>query len=306
MKKFLIKISFYIVGVIAVLLFLGTFADGNTDDNYRHFVGPKPSNMIMGDSRGVQAIVPDILDAKFKGRNFINFAFNITDSPYGKVYFEAIKKKIAPNTKNGIFILTVDPWSLSADKGLPEKELPDTRSPLANMHFYDANPNYEYLIRNYPRSWFNIYKDREEVAKSNTYLHKNGWMEVTVNVHPDTVAARVVKKVEEAVISSKQQEVSAYRIQALEDIIDFLKDKGSVYIVRIPPSIKVLEIEKKYSPGFSKLMENVSRKHSVRFFDFSPNAKDYIYTDGNHMYKESGRVFTAQIADSIIIKKGKN
>lgn len=301
MKKFLFKISFYIIGVVAVLLFLGTFADGNTDDNYRHFTGPKPSNMIMGDSRGVQAVVPDILDAKFKDRKFTNFAFNIADSPYGKVYFEAIKKKLNPNTQNGIFILTVDPWSVSIDKGREEKDLPETRSPLASMHFYDINPNYEYLLRNYPRSWFNIYKDREEVAKSNTYLHKNGWMEVTVDVHPDTVAARTVKKVEEAILSSKKQEISTYRLKSLENIIDFLKTKGSVYIVRIPPSEKVLEIEKKYSPDFSKRIKAIAEKQGIGFFDFSPEAKKYTYTDGNHMYKESGKVFTAQIADSILL-----
>ncbi len=303
MKKFLFKISFYIIGVIAVLLFLGSFADGNTDDNYRHFTGPKPSNMILGDSRGVQAIVPDVLDSKFKGRTFNNFAFNIADSPYGNIYFEAIKKKIDPDTKNGIFILTVDPWSLSADKSLEEKDLPETRSPLADMHFYDVDPNYEYLSRNYSRSWFNIYKDREEVAKSNTYLHKNGWMEVTVDVHPDTVAARTEKKVEEVVVSSKKQEISSYRLHALEDIIKFLKAKGSVYIVRIPPSEKVLEIEKIYSPDFSKKMKNISKKYGAKFFDFAPKANDYIYTDGNHMYKTSGRLFTAQIADSILLNK---
>lgn len=38
-------------------------------------------------------------------------------------------------------------------------------------------------------------------------------------------------------------------------------------------------------------------------FDFSKNYADFEYTDGNHMYKESGKVFTAQIADSILQDK---
>ncbi|WP_288462162.1 hypothetical protein [uncultured Chryseobacterium sp.] len=44
----------------------------------------------------------------------------------------------------------------------------------------------------------------------------------------------------------------------------------------------------------------ISKKYNTAFFDFSSKAKDYIYTDGNHMYKESGKVFTLQIADSIL------
>jgi hypothetical protein len=42
-------------------------------------------------------------------------------------------------------------------------------------------------------------------------------------------------------------------------------------------------------------------KKVIIYFDFSSKAEDYIYTDANHMYKESGKVFTSQIADSILI-----
>lgn len=304
MKKFLFKISLYIIGIVAVLFFLGTYADGNTDDNYRHFTGPKPSNMILGDSRGVQAVVPDILDGKLGNRKFNNFAFNITESPYGKVYFEAIKKKLDPDTKGGIFILTVDPWNLSADKNIKnEEDFYENKSALANMHFYDLDPNYEYLIKNYPRSWFNIYKDREEVAKSNTYVHKNGWMEVTVNIHPDTIAKREEKKIKEYTDFVRSQKISQDRINALKDIIEYLKTKGSVYLVRIPASQKIMEIERSYSPDFSEKINQISKKHGVDFFDFSSKADEYMYTDGNHMYKESGKVFTAQIADSILASR---
>ncbi|UZT96655.1 hypothetical protein ODZ84_15675 [Chryseobacterium fluminis] len=51
MKKFLFKVSFYLVGLVAVFGVLGSFADGNTDDNYMHFAVEKPHHMILGDSR---------------------------------------------------------------------------------------------------------------------------------------------------------------------------------------------------------------------------------------------------------------
>ncbi|WP_294250980.1 hypothetical protein [uncultured Chryseobacterium sp.] len=307
MKKFLFKISLYGIGILGVLLFLGSYADGNTDDNYRHFTGPPPDNMILGDSRGVQAVVPDVLDRKFKDRQFINFAFNIGDSPYGKVYLEAIKKKIAPDTKNGIFILTVDPWCLSVDEEWDsENGDPDKNSPLADMHFFNMTPNYEYLIKHYPRSWFNIVKERESVVRSNTFLHKNGWMEVTVDINQDSIRKREIKKVEGYRAMIDKQKISPFRLNALQEIIEYLNQRGKVYIVRIPAFKGMMAIENQYSPEFSILIRDIARQHNAVFFDFSSKQEDYIYTDGNHMYKESGKIFTAQIADSILSKKGKS
>lgn len=307
MKKFLIKISFYIVGVITVLLFLGTYADGNTDDNYRHFTGPKPSNIILGDSRGSQALVPDVLDGKFKDRKFDNFSLNLTESPYGKVYFEAVKKKLNPDTKNGIFILTVDPWNVSIGNNVKsEKDYSENVSALADVHFYDMSPNYEYLLKHYTRSWFNIFREREAVVRSNTYLHKNGWMEVTVDVHPDTLKVREASKIRQYEDFVKTQKVSQDRLNAFEDIIKYLKNKGTVYIVRIPGFKGIMDIENRYSPDFSERIQAIANKNNVKFFDFSSRYNKYIYTDGNHMYKESSKVFTGQIADSILLDKKKS
>ncbi len=65
------------------------------------------------------------------------------------------------------------------------------------MYFFDLSPNYEYLLKNYSRSWFKIYTEREEAGKSNTFLHKDGWMEVNVDMNKDSVAARTIKKLKD-------------------------------------------------------------------------------------------------------------
>ncbi len=307
MKKFLLNLSFYLIGGIVLFAVLGSFADGNTDDNYMHFAVEKPNNIILGDSRGSQAVQPGILEGKL-GKKFDNFALNVVQSPYGSVYLKALKRKLNPDTKKGIFILTVDPWNLSLNKNISDKskELPEKEnSPLGNMYTYSMSPNYEYLLKHYSRSWFKIFAEREkEVGKSSTFLHKDGWLEVNVTMNKDSVAKRELAK--EAFYRddiSKTQSLSQIRIQALEDIIEFLKTKGEIYLVRIPASEKIMAIESTYSPDFSKKMKNLSEKHGISFFDFSSKAKDYTYTDGNHMYKESGKAFTAQIADSILFKK---
>lgn len=288
------------IGVLLTFGALGWFADGNTDDNYMHFAVKKPQNIILGDSRGAQAVLPQFLNQKL-GRVFDNFSLNVVQSPYGEVYYKALQRKLDPETENGIFIVTVDPWNLSLDKNVKKQsDFPEEHSPLKNMHFYDLSPNYEYLLRNYSRSWFKLYTEREEAGKSNTYLHKDGWMEVTVNMEKDSVAKREIEKVNFYKDLVQKQKVSQIRIKALEDIITFLKDRGTVYLVRIPASEKIMKLEDTYSPDFNEKMMSLSKKHGIYFFDFSSKANEYQYTDGNHMYKESGKKFTAQIADSIL------
>ncbi|PQA94775.1 hypothetical protein B0A69_07770 [Chryseobacterium shigense] len=287
------------IGIAAVLLLLGSYADGNTDDNYMHFAVEKPQNIILGDSRSVQGIVPDVLKTKLSVP-FDNFSLNIVQSPYGPIYFKALKRKLDPDTKNGIFILTVNPWNLSLNNIVKKSEdFPEENSPFKNMYFYNMSPNYEYLIKNLDKSWFRIYLDREEVGRSNTFLHKDGWMEVQIDMNKDSVAARTAEKTEYYRAMLENYTLSQERIKALTDIIDYLQPKGKIYLVRIPTSKNIITLENKRFPEFNGLMRDLARKKHIRFYDFSNRPDDYVYTDGNHMFRESGKVLTSQIADSI-------
>ncbi|WP_034670352.1 hypothetical protein [Chryseobacterium populi] len=305
MKKFLFKISFYMLGILLLFGILGFYADGNTDNNYMHFAVEKPQNIILGDSRGAQGIVPAELEKKL-AKKFDNFSLNIVQSPYGQIYLDALKRKIDPDTKNGIFILTVNPWNLSLDvnvkrlKDYPEEQ---SHSPFTDMHFYDCSPNYEYLLKHYGRSWFKLYTEREEAGKSNTYLHKDGWMEVTVDMQKDSVSKRVSEKINFYKDMSVKQKLSDVRLSALSKIIEYLKDKGTVYLVRIPATEKILEIENKKFPEFNKLIQNMAAKHHVAYYDLTTQYADYLYSDGTHMYKESGKVLSGRLADSIALHR---
>ncbi|WP_241485949.1 hypothetical protein [Chryseobacterium angstadtii] len=299
MGKFLFKISFYFIGIAAVLLLLGSYADSNTDDNYMHFAVPKPQNIILGDSRSVQGVVPDVLKNKLD-MPFDNFSLNIVHSPYGEIYLKALKRKLDPDTKNGIFILTVNPWNLALRNDVKKKEdFPEEESPFNNMYFYDMSPNYEYLIKNLHKSWFRIYLDREAVGRSNTFLHKDGWMEVNVDMNKDSIAARTARKTEDTKEMMYGYSLSQERMKAINGIIDYLKPKGSVYLVRIPVSKNILTLENKRFPEFNGLMKELAKKQNVKFYDFSGHPDDFVYVDGNHMYKDSGKLLTSQIADSI-------
>src|SRR5690606_17884978 len=93
---------------------MGELARGFVNDNYSKFTH-QSSSLIIGLSRAHNGISPKILDSilaeiPYQG-GFLNFAFEKTQSPYGGVYLEAIKKKIPEQTKQGIFILSVSPGS---------------------------------------------------------------------------------------------------------------------------------------------------------------------------------------------------
>lgn len=298
MKKFLVKIVPYLLAILSFYVVMGSFADGNTDDNYFRFT-QKGENLILGDSRGAQSLVPYILNKNMQGRTFDNFALNVVHSPYGNVYLRALKRKLKEGN-NMMFILTVDPWNLSADKSLiSEKDFPEKVSPLADVHSYEMNPNYEYLIKHYPHTWYYIYRDREAQGKSSSYLHKDGWMEVTVDMDSALVEERKEEKVEFYNKLARNQQISSIRMDAFAKTVEFLKTKGEVFIVRIPASKELMIIENQYSPEFNTLMKKISQQHQIPYFDFSEAAEKYQYTDGNHMYKESSKIFTQQIADSI-------
>ena len=81
---------------------------------YVRFTSPTQHNLIIGTSRAAQGIQPTVLNEIIPNKSFFNYAFTAAQSPFGPVYLKSIQKKIDTTTKNGIFIVTVDPWSISS------------------------------------------------------------------------------------------------------------------------------------------------------------------------------------------------
>ncbi|HOB25383.1 MAG TPA: hypothetical protein PKI04_10920 [Kaistella sp.] len=298
MKKFLLKILVWLVPVIALHLFLGSFAGGNTDTFYRRFTSPKQSNLILGNSRAAQGIQPTYLKS-LNGENFYNFSFTIFDSPYGETYLKAVQEKIKPDTKAGNFIITLDPWSVSNHKNDLHSE-PEKKGMLGKLHFFNLNPNYDYLLTNYHKSWFNIYSTRDSKYKGKMYLNNDGWLELSITFNSEK---EYQKNVEEKLSSyrsyAKEYGVSQNRISRLNEMIAFLKDHGKVILVRLPQSTAMHQIEERYSPEFNSLMQQIATSNGVKFIDFSDSGGAFNYLDGNHLQKDSGREFTKMLNDSL-------
>lgn len=298
MKKFLLKLFFWFVPIIGLHLFLGSFAGGNTDSFYKRFTSPQQSNLILGNSRAAQGVRPEFLQAT-NGEKFYNYSFTIFDSPYGEAYFKSIEKKLNPDTKNGNFIVTVDPWSISINKENPNEML-EKDLMIGKTKFNNMNPNYEYLIKNYHNSWFSLYQTRDELYKSKMYLNDDGWLEINITFDTkEEYEKNVQEKVNAYQKYTQDYILSQERVSWLEKTILLLQKHGKVILVKLPQGEKIHAIEKGYMPEFSQLMHTLSQKHQIKFLDYSEAGNQYQYVDGNHLQKDSGKEFTKKMNDSL-------
>jgi hypothetical protein len=265
-------------------------ADGYSDDFYIKFTTPKQSSLILGTSRAAQGIQPNVLH-DILSKNIFNYAFTASSSPYGPTYFNSIKKKLAP-IKNGTFILTVDPWSISSTAKNPNniKEFRELKGVLAKTSVVDAKPNFEYLFYSFNHNYASIFK-----KDSSMFLHNDGWLEVSVNMEPKNVKRRTKKKINDYLDIVNDYHYSEIRHQYLDKTIDYLKQYGNVYLIRLPIDPEMMVIENKLLPNFDEKI-SLTKAKCNGYLDLTPLNSEYTYTDGNHIYKESGKLVSKKIA----------
>ncbi|MEN9335396.1 MAG: hypothetical protein RLZZ500_383 [Bacteroidota bacterium] len=305
MKKFLIRLSlFSSIALVVTGLILVKYG-GYIDYFYLKFTTPKQHSFILGDSRSFQGIQPRIVDAALKGEGFelpmFNYSFTITQAAYGPAYTESVKRKMDPDTKNGLFIINVNPWVLAQREkdNFAEGEYMEAEHPPHNMHFVDVNPNFEYVVKN-----FN-YLHIRALFKQNSELHSDGWME-----------ERNLPKDSNTFVGWKQNQYKIYngfaqrwkkcdhRVNELKKMIEFLQHHGTVVLVRMPVDEKLQQIESNFWPEFDTAIEKVASTTQVAYFNLLKNNKYKTY-DGNHIDKFGGVAFTKDLCE-LIVKHKKN
>ena len=313
MHRFIRNIFIVSFLIVALHIILAQFADGSTDNFYLRFTSPEKSSLIIGTSRSAQGIHPDILDSILETQeinSMYNYSFSVNNSSYGEQYYNAIKNKINKDSDNGLFIVTVDPWSISLDTTLNENEI-DVESLLYSMRYYNSAPNYEYLIKKYKKGWGNILFKRIEsvfydkigdiggINGSYTYLRNDGLLEVYTRMDSAYVSNNIKKKTNSYVKLVAKNKFSEYRFDYLKRTIELLKDYGEVYLVRIPVHESLLSIEDSFYPGFDNRMITLSNNMHIEYLNFSNISDDYSYTDGNHLYIEDAKRFSIFLSESI-------
>ena len=302
MKTFLIKsLSFFLIIILLLTLFLHHYG-GYVDYFYNKFTTPKASSMIIGDSRALQGIQPEIINNTLKNEGFelpmFNFSFTIAQGLIGPLYRKSILRKIDTNTKKGLFIIAINPWMLGSKKenNNDKGEFKESGTPPHNMNFVSMNPNFEYLLKNY--NYFHF----KAVFRKKSFLHKDGWLEEN-NLPKDSLIFKNWKNNQINMFTGfiEGYKVSEFRKTSLDTLIKDLKKYGRVYLVSTPIDKDILEIENRFYPDFDKDMDALAKLNNISYLNFNTAiSQSYTTYDGHHIDKFGGKPFTKAICDSII------
>lgn len=301
MKRFLVQISIFSFIALALYLLALSLANGYTDPFYIRFTTPKQQSFILGTSRAAQGLQPTIFK-NILGEDVYNYAFTVEHSPFGEVYLKSIKRK--HNQKvGGTFIIAVDPWSISTWSDTPDdpSTYRENKLCVANTTIVDMDPNFLYLYKNLNGQ----YKNLLIPGGASTFLHQNGWLEVIdLPMDSTSVAKRTASKIQEYREQKlPKTKLSAYRLSYLLKTINYLKQYGNVYLVRLPVQADMLDLEKELMPDFDEVISEAIN-NSDGYLDLTPylalqqhgTATPYMFTDGNHLYKPSGEQVSTLVA----------
>ncbi|AUP79342.1 hypothetical protein [Flavivirga eckloniae] len=295
MNKFIIKSLIFSSITLIIFLWICLKADGYSDPFYIRFTTPKQNSLILGTSRAAQGLQPKVFNATLN-ENISNYSFTMAHSPFGPTYLNSIKKKVNSHAKNGTFIVTVDPWSLSSFTKTPNdsSSFRELKLELENTPIVNMNPNVVYLLNNWNKNYYNLIWHK----KSKMFLHKDGWLEVNISL--DSIDILNIENKEKMYRESMLPiaQFSKTRFNYLKQTITFLKKHGEVYLVRLPIHPKIMQIENELMPNFDNdIKEVVSLTRG--YLDLTNRNSDFNYTDGNHLHKTSGKIVSEIVASWI-------
>tara|TARA_Y100001970_G_C14151985_1_gene813254 strand:- start:29 stop:919 length:891 start_codon:yes stop_codon:yes gene_type:complete len=295
MKNFIIKSLLFLLSWILFFWLFFIFVDGGDDPFYSRFTTKKQSSLIIGDSRSAQGILPSILNEKFENISIYNYSFSNDRSPFGKIYLESIKRKLDRTDGNGIFLISVTPYSICSRLEDPNKEsiFRENNLELSNK-FVTLRPNFPFLLKFYNKRFYNIFRKSNDL-----FLHSDGWLEVTVPMDSLSVIQRTKMKLDLKNKTKSKWNFSSVRLDYLSKTIDYLNNYGTVYLVRLPIDPEMRKIENQILPNFEKIINSLSFKKNIRYLSLLENDNQFLYTDGNHLYSESAKIVTQIIAEWI-------
>lgn len=307
MKIFIIKCFFLSAFAISLyLLAQWNLSETFVNQNYPKFTH-QAGSLILGISRAHDGIAPNILEEnleQFKvDKPFLNFAFHLSQSPYGPVYLEAVKKKIKKDSRNGVFILGVSVGNICIPdytKDSPE-EFSDKYSILAKVKNLNSDPNFEYIRKSFGKA---LYKGFTEPQTGIRVIHDDGWIEVDVQSKKFNINQKDIDKWKNQTMQSYKDlkgfyKFSKARYQSLDETISFLKNHGHVFLVRIPVDRDVLAMEKQYMPNFDSLINQLAVKNNIPYINYTNTGATFETYDGAHLSKNGAIKFTNLLSTDI-------
>lgn len=287
--------------LVLALSFLAVWAveGGNADPFGMRFTTGKKNAMILGNSRAAQGLIPELIEEEIDGlasAGLYNYSFGIGFSAFGPIYQESIMDKLDQESSDGLFIVTVDPWALVEGGNHPNDPafFPERDSPLAELQNQNFKPHLAYMMNWFGPSYYEII--HRYFRPANERLHReNGWLELVLPMDSATVNYRIQQKVRQFENGYKSLNLSHTRLEYLEKTISELKDHGKVVMVYMPAHPKILKYDQLVLPDFQKIMDRISDKYKVPYKDYSSQAGKFTYTDGIHLYQDSGRIISKDL-----------
>lgn len=277
--------------------------NGTADPFYQRFVTPKQEALILGNSKAAQGIIPSIINERLADiypANLYNYSFTVYNSPFGPAYLESIKNKLADYDGKRCFIITVDPWSISSDindPNNPEKFGENDRF-ISDINDVTSNPNVPYLLKWFSKSYYEIILMRSK--KNLSKLNEDGWYLTGEDTSENVMEVQRRLMVKYYTNYLNKYSFSELRLKYLIEIIKFLKDRGDVYLVRMPLHQDILDIEKKVDPGFDERLVNLSKEFNVPYINSISYKIQFDFKDGLHLNKLSAENFSTFLSKKIL------
>lgn len=247
--------------------------------------------MITGSSRALLSMSPEDIDPNgFFQKPFLNFAFTQRTSPYGEVYYNAISNKLlTTGTKNGIFLLEINPLAIyTASDSCAENGLI-----LGRMHFFNLNPNPEYVLLNSEHALYQLYL-KPPAVNNNVIFHNSGWNENKIAADTGLRTKKIAEQYKAHEKLFREWQNPAYRLYWLERTIQLMNTHGKVILVRVPVRAEMRELEHKYYPGFDKLMDSVAVLNNAGYWNYM-DEEGYDFYDIHHMTGASAKRFSSEL-----------
>jgi hypothetical protein len=326
MTKLLLRVAL-LLGAVGLLGGLGIWVGlrrGYVDAFYARFAAPPAGSLVLGTSRAAQGIKPSVLAARLRPKGYggpwLNYAFTLAESPYGPGYLASIQRKLAPGTRNGLFILAVDPWSLSLPRNVKRGEyprfskaasfaehvnlkgpiiFPEAHSMVSQLASVSQNPNLDYLAHYLHKPFYQLLLNTD-TAHVVERLHPDGWLEIALP--PPTADTALLRRrtAEKLATYRKLAATSSFaqaRYSSLSETISFLQEHGQVVLVRIPTGPQMAAIEKQYQPGFDREMQQLANFGGILYLNYLD--QPYPTNDGNHITRRAAAQFSQRLAADI-------
>ena len=318
MLKLILRLGL-LLGAVGLLGGLGLAVGlrrGYVDAFYARFTSPPAGSLVLGTSRAAQAIKPSVLAAQLGQRYegpWLNYAFTLAESPYGPGYLSSIKRKLAPSTRHGLFVLAVDPWSLSLPKNAPHSAagpvgngqailFPEAKSMVSQLASVSQRPNLDYLAHYLHKPFYQLLLNAD-TAHVVERLHPDGWLEIALpppSANPALLHRRTAEKLATYRALATSSQLSASRLAALQATIDYLQQHGRVVLVRLPTGPEMAAVEAQYQPDFDQRMSELAHRYSVPYLNYL--ALSYPTNDGNHLTRTAAAQLSQRLAADIEVK----